>query len=197
MHEAHQQPAARLASGLRFGTHNVRGLRADTQQQLMHLTSTVKHWVSLQLDVVFLQETHLRQGDIARTTSALQAALAQLHAPGYTAHWACNTDNSAGVGILIHAGRLASGDLVATKVTTHGTDGRLLSARLQWRGHAFTAVCAYLPSGDPAGQRGFISSRLHPLYAAVAGSLVLAVTHYYNSRLSRHAGRRSAHAGRH
>lgn len=31
----------------------------------------------------------------------------------------------------------------------------------------------------------------------VAGSLVLAVTHYYNSRLSRHAARRSAHAGHH
>ena len=169
-------PAGRLASGLHIGSQNMRSMRTYGRRQLGKLHSALQLWIHLRWDVVFVQETHLSDSQQSSGTEAsLQASATLLHHPGYTAYWAhAPPGGYAGVGILLHSGRLASGELQAANPQAHGDDGRLLSIQLTWRGHAITAVCAYLPSSNPGQQRQFITARLRPLFDRSPAPVLLA-----------------------
>ena len=72
---------------------------------------------------------------------------------------------TAGVGILIDSGLLASGVVQLLGEPERHASGRIISVRLAWEGHKFTLCCVYLPSSDPAGQRAFIAQHVQPLAA--------------------------------
>ena len=166
----------RLAPGLRLATHNVRGITGGSRPSLKKVHQLFSIWgTQLRLDVVCFQEVLIAADATDRQRSVQQAldAAAQRHGhPGYAIHWGCNKDSArtAGVAILIRKGL----PLEIVGGVHADVDGRLLSMRCRWAGHDFQLVNCYLPSGDPAGQRQYIDSRLQPLLAGSAVPVMLA-----------------------
>lgn len=162
--------AGRLAPGLRVATHNVRGLRGASTGVMAGLAKAHAlvrlWWCQLRLDIVCVQECKVKASDRSGQQNiehAVAAAAEELGAPGYKFFWDLNpAAASGGVAILVRADWLARGRLTVANNVTKGKDGRLLALRCKWAGHAFSLVNCYLPSGDAAGQRAFVSGRLAP-----------------------------------
>ncbi len=167
-------PGGRHARGLRIATHNVRGLALNKIGHLVHTWLAV-----LRLDVVLIQETHLSHahsfsGAVARLEHASTVAARDVaHAPPLRFFWAHSLTAAHGVAVGVRADHLASGRIRLLGEPHAAADGRLIHQTIQWSGHTLTLASAYLPSGDAAGQRTFIASRLHPLAATSRGRLVL------------------------
>lgn len=146
---------ARAGRPLRLATHNVRGFQA-------HLLEMAQLWVSLNLDVVFVQETKVgffTAVQVQRELNVACDAAEQGHA-GYEVIWALNTQQgarSAGVAICIRKQLLRSGHLaIDHDHVVKAADGRLLTVPVTWGGHSLVLTCTYLPSGDSVGQQSYL-----------------------------------------
>ena len=158
----------RLAPGLRLATHNVRGIMGGSLTSLkkVHQLFSI-WWTQLRLDIVCVQEICIAADATNRQRSvqqALDAAAKRRGHPGYSIHWGCNTGSARSAGVAFFVRRGLPLEIVGS-VRADG-DGRLMTMRCHWAGHDFQLVNCYLPSGDPAGQRLYIESRLQPLLAA-------------------------------
>ncbi|KAG1664908.1 hypothetical protein FOA52_006254 [Chlamydomonas sp. UWO 241] len=169
------RPGGRHAGGLRIATHNVRGLRGSTAQ-------LVQLWLAvLRLDVVLIQETNLARRDsvlgvvarLARLELAALLAAEDADRPPLRFFWAHGPTPQHGVAIAIRSDLIDSGRLKVVGHPSAVVDGRLLSLKVEWRGHSLTLASAYLPSGDDKGQRAFITERIAPLAAGARGRLVM------------------------
>lgn len=152
----------RLAPGLRIATHNVQGMAGRRMSSLVKVHQLFKIWCELRLDIICVQEVKIAADNSGRrrqVQQALDAAAARHGHPGFEVHWGCNNANNAGVALLLRK------DLPLAMVgNVHArVDGRLIHVRCQWAGHDFNLICAYLPSGDPRGQREFIHEVLQPI----------------------------------
>ena len=150
---------------LRMASHNVRGVKP-------HLDGLVAIWLSLRLDIVLLQETHLGFFDTVQVERRLQAACQRIdpaHA-GYKVFWCLNTQGngtrSAGVAVLIKQQLLASGHLQVDEGSIQRTSaGRFMVIPLKWEGHSFSLANVYLPNDSPS-QQLFLRTHLGPLVQA-------------------------------
>ncbi len=132
------------APGLRIASHNIRGFKTGKGgDPWAHLHALVTCWLTLNLHVICVQETHLRSGaEPGRAGSPSdvehqlqQAATAKL-TPGYTAFWAHNTQSAGrGVGVLIRSDLIGNGSLqVHTGRIRAMPDGRLLAVPVSLSG---------------------------------------------------------------
>jgi exonuclease III len=166
------RPGGRHAGGLRIATHNVRGLRGSAAQ-------LVQLWLAvLSLDVVLIQETKLARRDsvlgvVASIELAARLAAEDADRPPLRFFWAHGPTQHHGVAIAIRSDLIDSGRIKVVGRPSAAVDGRLLSLKVEWRGHSLMLASAYLPSGDDKGQRAFITERLAPLAAGARGGLVL------------------------
>jgi exonuclease III len=159
---------------LRIATHNVRGMHQERMTQLR-----VRMWMDLDLDIVCVQETHVRVGDCAAVQGVIDAAAqaVDLHHGGFQAVWACNSQQeaarSAGVAVLIRRSLLSQQDMViaALQAAPHPS-GRVLSIPMRWGGHTLHVVAVYLPNLEPE-QKDFIESVLQPVVHGRQGCVVL------------------------
>jgi len=163
------------ARGLRMATHNVRGLLGGRHQQ--KLEQLLDRWfVQLRLDIVLVQETHLRTRFACGRAEARTAAWATdsgcelrwLWAPASTGR-----NSRGGTAIVLREDNIASGRLRLGNAVFASQDGRLLHTNVAWGGHNFHLASVYLPSGDPAGQRAFIAERIQPLLQSQRGRVLL------------------------
>lgn len=164
--------AVRAPAPLRIGSHNVRSLLgAGTLGVDPRLPALMRSWERQRLDVVCLQETWVSADDIPRARTLLHTICQQERFGHWTSWWSPAVETqagrrSAGVAILVRTHLLTSGALTFPEETAApeaAEDGRLLHLPVQWGGHAFTLLCAYLPDSNGPLQREFISSRLQPL----------------------------------
>jgi exonuclease III len=158
-----------LLQPLRIATHNVRGLlshRGGTPDA-KRLIALMKSWETAQLDIICLQETRVMADLIDTARKQLFIAATAIRGSEYLSFWGPastgpNGSPAGGVAILVRSS-LAE-QLTATEtVEARSDDGRLVQLPLEWGGHSFNLVCAYLPSGSAAGQRNFIQHQLAPL----------------------------------
>ena len=166
----------RLAPGLRLATHNVRGIMGGSLSSLkkVHQLFSI-WWTQLRLDIVCVQEVMITADATNRQRSvqqALDAAAQRRGHPGYSIHWGCNAESARSAGVAILVRRDLPLEIVGS--VRDDADGRLMTMRCRWAGHDFQLVNCYLPSGDPAGQRQYIESRLQPLLAAGSIPVMLA-----------------------
>ena len=161
-----RHPAGPRAAGLRIASHNVQGLLSNSQKvhQLMRLWAC-----DLNLHVVCLQETHLKQASHEHTAQwRIDGAAEQLTCPGYTPIWhrAATGHTHAGVGILVRSDLLSSKAAIVHHTINQRANNcpaRCMTVRLRWCGHKIYLVNAYLPSGDQAKARKFITDTLLPV----------------------------------
>ena len=171
---------SRGAGVLKFGTHNICGL--NPLSNLRKLGQALDVWSNLQLDVVFIQEHHVK-------TFRYSAEL-HMEKRGWTSFWGFNHvgadgggRGSAGVLIAVRSRLLWSGALVLKNEKIWGpataadrrhdpnrNDGRCLSIDADWAGHKLQLACIYMPNSAP-DRKKFIQDRLQPLLQA-AGSRV-------------------------
>ncbi len=169
----------RYAAGLRIATHNVRGLLGAPGQGKVE--GLVDLWFrDLNLHMVLLQEVHITSAQRCRCHEVEQRAAAQLESrsldSGLRWLWtpAGQGGNACGgTAIVVRQSVLASGRLRIVGPPTQTADGRLLHVKVKWGALDFVVASAYLPSGDPAGQRAFLRDRVAPLMAACRGRLLL------------------------
>ena len=168
---------------LRVGSHNVRGLRTQgSHLGCPRLHALLRCWERQQLDVVCLQETHVREQDVDLVTADLGAAAQRLRVREWSAWWApAPTPHrrvSGGVAILIRSCLLQQGLVTfpggaAAPVVADGAwVGRGVSLPVLWGGHAFVLTSAYFPLEGPQ-QRDFIQQWVGPV-ASTAGDHVVA-----------------------
>ena len=182
----------RHAPGLRVATHNVRGFGKGAWEAIDgqlrapplaiaditdKLHALVALWAQLKLDVVCLQETHLRDERAAAATQLrLDEAAASLLCPGFTAFWGNNTSTSggAGVAVLVRTSLLDRGAItVREQLIARDPKGRLLVVPLSWAGHEMRLVVCYFPN-RPGDQMAYCSQVLRPhLERAAAGGQVV------------------------
>ena len=160
------------AGVLRVGTFNVRGLlqrqKPSKKPMAKKCFQLAKLWRRMQLDVVLLQETHVSQRQQAEADTTLRFIAQTLLTGVWTAFWAHAGDNPCtGVAVLIRTALINSGAVsVSEAAVVRDAGGRLVAVPVRWGGHRLQLVSAYLPSGDPAGQRTFITQHLQPLMDA-------------------------------
>ena len=98
-HNRNRHHARRGVYTLKFGTHNINGLRKK-------LPLAVKEWARLQLDVVFIQEHHIN--------GLVYDVEKGLHKRGWKSYWAFNN-----IGAGSSSGASTSGVLIAVKRNLH------------------------------------------------------------------------------
>lgn len=155
-----QQARKRL---LRVATHNVCGMHQQRKVQLL-----VRMWIELDLDIICVQETHVRLDECHAVQQMVDAAAraTDLHHGGFQVVWACNNHHgaarSAGVAVLLRRSLLTEQDMVVTGMhaVPHPT-GRLLTIPVRWGGHSLHIVGAYLPNTE-VEQQLFIQSIVQP-----------------------------------
>lgn len=157
---------------LRCGSHNPNGL---TTAAAVDCAAAI--WRRAGYQVVFLQEHHLT----LHTRTASLRRLLQRH--GWRSFVALSPPGASGRGrggtaVLIRRDLLDSGALVVVgggAAVRLGPEGRYTSVPVRWCGHHLHLCSVYLPSGDPAAQRQYISTHLRPLAAAAcaAGCMLL------------------------
>lgn len=154
-----------LACGLRVASHNVQGLTmssptgdakwCSTHVSMSKLQSLVFLWaVVLRLDVVCVQETHIR-GKVSASNprgeqsiqNALDHACVELHLPyTYTCFWDHGPSGRQGVGVLIRSSLLSdSRNGMQVLLSKGGGDGRRVAVKVKWAGHSFHILNMYLP----------------------------------------------------
>jgi exonuclease III len=138
----------------------VRGL--DTQRNPEKLPALANAWNRLKLDVVLVQEHHMK-GFRAATVQRLSAL-------GWKTFWACNDDGaraSAGIMIAVRKRSLEDGLTICSRdIKVWGPrDGRCASLDVDWGGHKFQIASIYMPNREEA-QPFFIRNRLRPMLAA-------------------------------
>ncbi len=114
-----------------------------------HILNRVRCWHKLRLDVVAVQETHLRPGGEAETQRHLASASQQLGRSPFQAYWAHAPaqDSHAGVGILVRSDLIRRGRVrVDAARVARDEGGRMLAVPLDWRGHKLTLVSVYVPA---------------------------------------------------
>ena len=123
---------------LRVASHNVRGLlpAGDCSAkvgQLVHLWA-----ITLQLDIVLLQETHLTLATEGRAHTQLLLAAQHHHVAPYSPLWASSPSGRAGAAVLVSERLVTSGafEWVHSSLCTEG-EGRLVGGRCTCGGAHF------------------------------------------------------------
>ena len=128
--------------------------------------------------MVCIQEAKLCGGEPglkAAFAASLDAAAAAMNVPSYKAFWGLNqTAGTAGVAVLVRKDLLDLQRFQVIGAPVVAADGRLITMRCKWGGHAFSLANAYFPSGAPAAQRTFVVQRLRAVVAACRGPVLLA-----------------------
>lgn len=152
---------------LYVGTQNVAGLAPAALLDKALAFST--HWISQNLHIVLIQETHLK-------CIFLRHKLDLLLSPWWRCFWCMNTTSQgrAGCAILIRKHMITSGHISVSngqQHSAHTSCGRLLSKVIKWGGRTIQLASIYLPN-ESSKQKEFISAHLIPLCnAAPANSI--------------------------
>lgn len=151
----------RYTPGLRIASHNVQGLAMGPDvhdlSRAAKICDRVRCWHNLRLDVVAVQETHLRPGGEAETQRQLNLASQRLGRSPFQAFWAHapGHDSHAGVGVLVRSDLVSRGRVQVheARVARH-EGGRIIAVPLDWAGHKLTLVSVYVPAaqGGRAGR---------------------------------------------
>jgi exonuclease III len=169
------------AAALRIGSHNVNGFNDNDMvrrngEETTRIHALVKLWVKLRLDIVFLQETHLRKWTQDEMTEYLNAATKKYFCGSYTAFYSSlATEPHAGVAILIRTSLITSGALQVLCKDAHGNyeplcdktgewAARWIMIPVKWGGHRLNLTNLYLKSGDSGLRRRFMQERMPRLY---------------------------------
>lgn len=148
---------------LRCGSHNANGLTTNAA-----VDAAAASWRRAGFQIVLVQEPHLT----FRTRTAFER---RMRRHGWVAYISLSPPGLSGRGrggtaILIRQELLRSqvvavvGDGDAAAV--HGPEGRFTALPVRWCGHRLHICSIYLPSGDPAAQRQYITNHLTPLATA-------------------------------
>lgn len=177
----------RFAPGLRVASHNAQGFTMGEEVHDLgragRIFDRIRYYHSLRLDVVALQETHLRPTCEAETQRQMTLASRALGRSPFTAFWAhaSAVDSHAGVGILIRSDLLMRGQArVLESQVARSEDGRMIAVPLDWRGHKLLLVSVYVPAAQGirdgrARQRNFLPAleRFVRQHASPSRALVL------------------------
>lgn len=155
-------PEQRCRPVLRYGSHNPNGLTT-----IAVVGQAAAAWQQAGFDIVFLQEHHLTFA----TRTRIQRCLLR---HGWRAFLALSPTGASGRGragtaILIRRELLDRQELTVVggdAAVQLGPEGRYTALPVRWCGHHLHLCSIYLPSGDPAAQRDYITSHLSPLAAA-------------------------------
>lgn len=145
---------------LRCGSHNVNGLTSTAK-----LDQSLATWRQAGYHIVLLQEHHLT----LHTRTSIERRLAR---HGWRSFIALTPPGDSGRGrggtaVLIRRALLDSGELTLVggeaAAPQLGHEGRYAAVPVRWGGHHLHLCSIYLPSGNPAAQRQYITSHLAPL----------------------------------
>ncbi len=172
---AAELPPGPHGPALRLGSQNVNGITTPAAAE-----QAAAAWHAACFDIVFVQEHHLS----LVTLTPVQRRLAQR---GWTIYAALAAPPPAGgrarggTALAVRTQLVRSGALrlvppqhgqPAEAAVRRDPGGRYTAARVDWCGHRLQLCSLYLPSGEPAAQRAFITDSLRPL-AATAGAAQL------------------------
>lgn len=149
---------------LRLCTHNVNGIGTAQAAE-----EAAGYWRRAGFDMVLIQEHHLT----ILTQTAVARRLAKL---GWTIHIAVTPSEGqakGGTAVAYRTSLVTGGSLVledGTAAVRRGAEGRYVAAPFLWSGHRLHVASVYLPSGDAAAQKAYVTAHLQPLEAAARAS---------------------------
>ncbi|GIM08926.1 hypothetical protein Vretimale_12847, partial [Volvox reticuliferus] len=143
---------------LRIGTHNTNGIQ-DTPIRGDKVVKAAKLWEQQKLDIVCLQETHIKEDrqevNYARFLGQLNTTLSQLGVQDNGRHWAIAAQSPSltggGVLILVRKNLKSALERHATQRTAGGgrrnsTQGYYTECVLNWGGHRIRLSNVYVPT---------------------------------------------------